>query len=97
MTGKEIFDNLVQYPLPDRRQDDGVYDYVVYVFKKPGDFSKNAKLFFDRFYSRHVVLTATSLEGTMKAIQAHATAHHVTQIRESSSSRTAPRRSSIRR
>ena len=79
MTGKKIFDDLVQYPLPQRT---GVVDYVVYVFKKTGDFSKHAKIFFDRFYPKHVPLTATSLEGTIKAIHAHAAAHGVTQIRE---------------
>jgi hypothetical protein len=80
-TGKEIFEGLVQYPLPDRRNE-GIHDYIVYLVDQTKPFGKGARQFFNRFYGNHHVLEAKSLEGTIAALRTHAAAHHVTQIRE---------------
>jgi hypothetical protein len=77
-TGKEIFDGLVEYPLPVAP---GVKDYVFYCGNL-GGYGVGAKAFIDKHWPAHVAKTAASLQDLMSALQIEVTSGGVTQIRE---------------
>jgi hypothetical protein len=77
-TGKEIFDGLVEYPLPDAP---GVKDYVFYCGNL-GGYGVGAKAFIDKHWPAHVPKTAASLQDVMTALQTEVTSGGVQQIRE---------------
>jgi hypothetical protein len=77
-TGKEVFDGLVEYPLPVAS---GVKDYVFYCGNL-GGYGTGAKAFFDKHWPAHVAKTAASLQEVMTALQTEVTSGGVKQIRE---------------
>lgn len=76
--GRQIFDGLVEYPLPVQA---GVKDYVVYCGSL-GSYGVNAKALFDKHWPNHVVKTGATLQDVMTALQTDVAAGGVTQIRE---------------
>jgi hypothetical protein len=76
--GRQIFDGLVEYPLPVAP---GVKDYVFYCGSL-GAFGNEAKKLFDKHWPAHVVRTAATLQDVMSALQTEVTSSGVTQIRE---------------
>ncbi len=78
-TGKAIFDERVEYPLPEKH---GVRDYIVYLVPASDGYGSGARYFFEKFFKRHVHKTAVSLEDVVNVLQADAAAAGVSQIRE---------------
>jgi hypothetical protein len=76
--GRQIFDGLVEYPLPAKA---GVKDYVFYCGDLQG-FGLGAKKLFDKHWPAHVPKTATTLQDVMSALQTEVTTGGVDQIRE---------------
>jgi hypothetical protein len=76
--GRQIFDGLIEYPLPAKA---GVKDYIFYCGDLKG-FGVGAKKLFDKHWPAHVAKTANTLQDLMLALQAEVTSGGVTQIRE---------------
>lgn len=76
--GRQIFDGLVEYPLPVKP---GVKDFIFYCGNL-GSFGVEAKKLFDKHWPAHVAMTATTLQDVMLALESEVTAGGVTQIRE---------------
>ena len=77
-TGKEVFDGLVEYPLPVKP---GVKDYIFYCGNL-GGYGAGAKAFFNQHWPAHVAKTAATLQDVMSALQTEVTSGGVSQIRE---------------
>ena len=77
-TGQEIFDGLVEYPLPAVT---GVKDYVFYCGDL-GGYGEGAKTFISRHWPAHVAKPAPTLQDVMTALQTEVTSGGVKQIRE---------------
>ena len=75
--GKQIFDNLIEYPL---RPGPGVKDYVF--FAVTTGYGKYARRFFDRFYPNHTKSAIRSLEDLINILHTEVTQRNVTHIRE---------------
>ncbi|MCY7274177.1 MAG: hypothetical protein LH702_10640, partial [Phormidesmis sp. CAN_BIN44] len=83
--GKQIFDDLVEYPLPEKL---GVLDYIFYFIpernargEKDG-YREEALHFLDRFYPNHAKRKGASLEDLITALHIDVTQNGVQQIRE---------------
>lgn len=83
--GKQIFEALVEYPLPKKA---GVRDYIFYLMP-PTDihgrvdgYRREASHFFDLFYRNHTKKEARSLEDLISVLHADVTQDGVQQIRE---------------
>lgn len=79
VTGKEIFDNLVEYPLPER---DGIKDYIFYFVSVTKDYGLGAKNFFDKHYSNHIQKSVKSLEALINVLDSEIKSKNLNQIRE---------------
>jgi hypothetical protein len=77
--GKDLFTNLVEYPLPDKRPQ--VLDCVCFCLDNKG-YGKAARTFFKRWYPNHKTFEPTSLEHLITLLDAHCTQNGVQQIRE---------------
>lgn len=76
--GRQIFADLVEYPLPAKP---GAKDYVFYCGSL-GEFGAEAKKLFDKHWPAHVAKTAATLQDVMTALRAEVTSGGVQQIRE---------------
>ena len=76
-TGKEIFENLVEYPLPEKA---GVKDYIFYFVPLDYGYGLGAKRFFDKHYTKHVRKKAQSLEELISILELEVKS--LSQIRE---------------
>ena len=83
--GKQIFEALVEYPLPKKA---GVRDYIFYLIPptdihgKVDGYRREASHFFDLFYRNYTKKEARSLEDLISALHADVTQDGVQQIRE---------------
>lgn len=77
--GKQIFDAIVEYPLP---RASGVRDYVFHVAPASDGYGKSARYFFGRFYRQHASVAVGSLEEVIARLHADVTTGGVQQIRE---------------
>jgi hypothetical protein len=78
-SGKAVFDERVEYPLPEKQ---GVRDYVVYFVPAGDGYGGGARYFFEKHFKRHVHKSASSFEEMIGVLQADAAAGAVSQIRE---------------
>jgi hypothetical protein len=78
-SGKAIFDERVEYPLPEKH---GVRDYIVYLVPASDGYGSGARYFFEKFFKRHVHKTASSLEDMIKLLAVDAAKASVSEIRE---------------
>lgn len=78
--GKSIFNNLVEYPLPEKT---GVQDYVFYIFAKPNDeYKLDAKAFIEINYPNHQAKDVNSLEALIEYLYLEVQSKPIVQIRE---------------
>ena len=77
--GKQVFDELVQYPLPPKDQ---VKDYIFYFESEPKGYFDAARKFLGEHYKNHLKVDALSLEDMFARLHADIASGRVTQIRE---------------
>src|SRR5215216_5435118 len=80
-TGKGIFDNRKEYPLPEM---EGTEDYIYYFVPASDKYGKGARYFFDRFpgYKNHRRKNADSLEALISHLHDDIEAQSISHIRE---------------
>ena len=77
--GRQILDNLVEYPLP---KTPGTRDYIFHFVKDEEGYGKEARSFLGRFYPHHTASDARSLEDLITTLDTDVTQHGVKHIRE---------------
>lgn len=79
--GRTIFNNLVDYPLP---QSAGVRDYVFYLVKSEAErgYGWSSRRFFRKWYKNHHEHEVSSLEELIRVLDADVTQPGVQKIRE---------------
>jgi hypothetical protein len=78
-SGKAIFDQRVEYPLPKRQ---GIRDYLIYLVPADNDYGKAARKFLGKFYRGHRTGSARSLEEMIGFLRTDLASGGITQVRE---------------
>jgi len=78
-TGKKIAEEIQEYPYP---QKSGVKDYVFYLVSESDGYGKMARVFFNKYYQKHVPKEAGSLEAVIDILDSEIVNGNVSQIRE---------------
>jgi hypothetical protein len=75
----KIYDNLIEYPLPEKT---GVRDYIFYFVPGSDKFGKSARYFFNRFYKNHEKHNVNTFEKLIDRLHDRSKPQNVKQIRE---------------